>query len=297
MPKPIVGLSKMCRLPGLLALVTAFCIPVAGSAGGVISEHRLTSPRLGRELPYNLYTPETPGRHPVLYLLHGLRGSEQDWPGEGGITDLVDRAIAAAEIPPLYVVMPGVGNSWYVDSAAFGPIATVLSEELIPTIDRDLPTEACRAGRAIAGLSMGGLGAVLQGLEHPERFRAVISLSGSLFDPLPEPAAPHEIAALRMFGPVFGTPFNPAKYNSANPFKRLDAFPVEAPRPDFWLAAGDDDFPRILLGSARFQIEAQAKGFTSELRVIDGGHAFSTWRRALAEALPWLGLRLGPCGG
>ncbi|MFY8105917.1 MAG: alpha/beta hydrolase [Elstera sp.] len=265
-------------------------------AGGRITAERLDSPRLGRPLPYQLYTPEAvEGRLPVLYLYHGLRGDETDWPGPGGVAEILDSAIKAGVIPPLFVVMPGVGNSWYVDSEAFGPVATTLSDDLIPAIDAKLPTQTCRTGRSVAGLSMGGLGAALQGLRHPDRYGTVISLSGSLFDPIPPNADPSVLARFRMFGAVFGQPMEPARYNAANAFVTLAALPASGPRPDLWFTAGDDDYPSILVGSAKLHIEAQRLGLASELRVIDGGHSWGTWRQGLTDALVWLGPRLKPC--
>ena len=280
----------------LTHLFAGLLLAAPALAGGQITAETLDSPRLGRPLPYRLYTPgEGSGRLPVLYLFHGLRGDETDWPKDGGIAAILDAAIHAGEIPPLFAVMPGVGNSWYVDSEAFGPIATVLSDDLLPAIDTKLPTQACRTGRAVAGLSMGGLGAVLQGLRHPDRYGAIISLSGSLFDPVPPNADPAVLARFRMFGPVLGVPISAERYNAANPFLALAALPAQGPRPDLWFAAGDDDYPMILVGSAKLHIEAQRAGLASEFRVIDGGHAWGTWRRGLADALVWLGPRLKPC--
>lgn len=293
MQPPIAARSRMRAL-----LVAGGLFAAPALAGGQITAENLQSARLGRPLPYQLYAPEgATGRLPVLYLFHGLRGNETDWPKDGGVAAILDGAIQSGAIPPLYAVMPGVGNSWYVDSAAFGPIATTLSEDLLPEIDSKLPTQACRTGRAVAGLSMGGLGAVLQGFRHPDRYGAVISLSGSLFDPVPATADASVLARFRMFGAVFGQPISVERYNAANAFLALAALPAQVPRPDLWFAAGDDDYPSILVGSAKLHIDAQRAGLASEFRVIDGGHAWGTWRQGLADALLWLGPRLKPCAG
>jgi enterochelin esterase family protein len=293
MPRPIAARSKVRAL-----LLAGVLLASPSLAGGRITAESLDSPHLGRALPYQLYVPQTvQGRLPVLYLYHGLRGDETDWPTGGGIAEILDTAIKAKVIPPLFAVMPGVGNSWYVDSEAFGPIATTLSDDLLPAIDAKLPTQACRTGRAVAGLSMGGLGAVLQGLRHPDRYGTIISLSGSLFDPVPPNADSSVLARFHMFGAVFGQPMEPARYNAANAFLTLAALPASGSRPDLWFAAGDDDYPSILVGSAKLHIEAQRLGLASELRVIDGGHSWGTWRQGLTEALAWLGPHLKPCAG
>ena len=123
----------------------------------------------------------------VVYLLHGYSGKSDDWFTWGNLGPILDRAIAEGRIPPMIVVTPGFDNAWYVDNpdeGGFGLVATALATDLVKTIDRTLPTANCRQGRAIGGLSMGGWGAVLQGIDHPDLYVGVMSFSGALHQPL-----------------------------------------------------------------------------------------------------------------
>ena len=106
-------------------------------------------------------------RYPVLYLLHG---GGQDHTAFA--TRSWFRALASRE---MIVVTPGVGDSWYVNSAA-DPKAKYedfVVKDLVEFVDSRYRTVASREGRAVAGVSMGAWGAMLLGLKHPESFGAI----------------------------------------------------------------------------------------------------------------------------
>jgi diacylglycerol O-acyltransferase/trehalose O-mycolyltransferase len=113
-------------------------------------------------------------RYPVLYLLHGISGSSSDWTEKGG-------AEAATAAYPMIVVMPDAEDGFYTNWFDGGPQwETYHVEQLIPWVDAHYRTEADRAGRAIAGLSMGGFGAFSYAARHPDLFSAAASFSGAL---------------------------------------------------------------------------------------------------------------------
>jgi S-formylglutathione hydrolase FrmB len=113
-------------------------------------------------------------RYPVLYLLHGFTNSYASWAAD---TDL----IRFARPFPMIIVMPDGGNGWYINDANGGPRwEDYHIHQLIPFIDSHYRTIAGRAGRAIAGLSMGGFGALSYAARHPDLFIAAASFSGAL---------------------------------------------------------------------------------------------------------------------
>jgi len=134
---------------------------------------------IGQVLPYNALLPvgyaESNKRYPVLYLLHGLFGRYDDWVTR---TNLAQYATSYDVI----IITPEGHDSWYTDSAgaATDKYESYFIRELIPDVDARFRTIKDRRARGVAGLSMGGYGALKYGLKHPEQFAFAASLSGAL---------------------------------------------------------------------------------------------------------------------
>jgi enterochelin esterase family protein len=231
----------------------------AALAGEVRFGLRAPSQALGREVPYALYepapAPPVGGRWPVLYLFHGLGDDERTWATLGRAAETLDRLIAAGKLKPLLVVMPMARDRWYVDNpdpGGRGLVAQALSRDLADHVDRSYPTVACRAGRALGGLSMGGYGALLYAMDYPRRYGAAFSFSGSLFRPVPEGETAEAGRLTHMFRTAFGEPFDPSRFNRWNLFRRLPAYIADPQRPAFYLTVGDNDFPLLKEGNIAF---------------------------------------------
>ena len=148
-----------------------------------LEQLRVYSPALQRESSVRVLTPAgfDPGRDqlPVLWLLHGGFGSDRDWTEMGN-------AEALTEGLPLIVVMPSNGTGgWYSDwrdVPAEGPMnwETYHLEELRPFIEARYGTRTDRGGRAVAGLSMGGFGAMHYASRHPDLFGFAAAFSGAV---------------------------------------------------------------------------------------------------------------------
>ena len=121
---------------------------------------------------------ETRRRYPVLYLLHGAGGSEDYWLTGPATPRFLERL---TEGEPVIVVLPdggfvGMYANW--DGEARQQWETAHIDRLIPHVDRTYRTQARRSRRAVAGNSMGGLGALAYAARHRELFGAAASFSG-----------------------------------------------------------------------------------------------------------------------
>ncbi|MGI5205847.1 alpha/beta hydrolase [Spirillospora sp. CA-108201] len=173
---------------------------------------RVSTAALGRAVDVRVLLPtgydRRPGaRFPVLYLFHGTSGRASDWVDRGD----AERTTAGR---PLITVMPdggfdGNGGGWYTDWAdprtALGPSRweTFHVTQLIPWIDRNLRTVPRREGRAVAGLSQGGFGAMSYAARHPELFVSAASFSGApdiAHDPVVSVGATGVISYVAAFG-------------------------------------------------------------------------------------------------
>ncbi|MCX5579079.1 alpha/beta hydrolase [Kaistia terrae] len=272
----------------------------AEAASRVEFHQSAPSPVLGRPIPYALYTPDaTPAageRWPVVYLLHGLTGRDGDWFSWGNLATILDRMIASGAIQPLVVVAPGAGDSWYVDNpdeGSLGPMETALTSDLIAAIDARVPTAACREGRAIGGLSMGGYGALFLSLRHPDRFKAAISLSGAIAEPM-RPGDPrlHASFVRDLYKGAYGEPINRDRFNSLNLFTIVAATPAPSDPPGLWMAIGGQDYPELIRAGAHLAEVLQAQGYPVEQHGGAGRHFWDYWQRAIEPALIWLSPQL-----
>ncbi|GAA0511370.1 esterase [Paractinoplanes deccanensis] len=110
---------------------------------------------------------------PLLYLLHGLTDDDTAWTR---FTSIERYASAKG----LAVVMPQVHRSFYADEAYGMRFWTFLSQELPATVERFFRVSVKPEETYVAGLSMGGYGALKWALRQPERFAAAAGLSGAL---------------------------------------------------------------------------------------------------------------------
>ncbi len=154
----------------------------ATANNGRLQTVQFQSQLVGKSLPYNVVLPvgyDQPAarekRYPVVYLLHGLFGHYDNWTSK---TRLADYTTAHEVI----VVTPEGNNGWYTDSqlAPKEQYESYIIKELVPDVDRRFRTIANRPGRAIAGLSMGGYGAIKFGVKYPSMFAFAGSMSGAM---------------------------------------------------------------------------------------------------------------------
>jgi len=142
-----------------------------------VREIDLHSPLNERSLPYVAFVPKdfgSGGPGSVLYLLHGLFGSRTNW------EELTDLEEYVKDVGFL-VICPEGADSWYTDRPEQDrhQFESYIFKELIPDVESRFSVEGTRAHRAIAGLSMGGYGALKAALHHPELFCFAASMSGA----------------------------------------------------------------------------------------------------------------------
>ena len=273
----------------LLLLAAASLAGPALASTEAIDAASYWSPALGRSLPYLVHPAGAPGvGAPVVYLLHGHGGNEWDWVRAGGAVDTALTLVEAGRLPPLHLVLPGAGNSWYVDGP--GPdaaMATALLDELMPAVEARLGAD--RGRRAVIGLSMGGYGALHLGLQRPESFRFVGGLSPAIFLPGSDFS---ELQRL-LFDGAFGDPFDPARHAAADPFALVPGLAAAEARPVIHLACGDEDYFGLDAGTRAFGEALDAAGVPATVRIVPGRHDWAFWRAELPLALTACGEALG----
>ncbi len=286
---------RLLEFRALIALLFLGCPFNAARASELSLELAAPSPGVGGSLAFSLYKPaaEPPAGHrwPVLYLMAGTHSTNRDWPIMGHVQETVDTLIEDGKIKPLMIAMPTGDVSWFVDNpdpGGEGMMAQAMTRDLPAFIDATYPTLACRDGRAIAGLSMGGYGALLHAMDHPDEYSAAFSLSGALWAPAPDDPAERAKRPTRMFHGAYGDPIDWDRFNAWNVFPRIPAYLAAPQRASFYFAIGDDDFPSLRAANKTF-VDALAKGgVNAPFRSDPGRHEWALWEKQFGPALEWL---------
>jgi S-formylglutathione hydrolase FrmB len=241
-------------------------------------------------------------RYPVLYLLHGGAGvNSSQWTSAGGAEEQITNG------RPLITVMPDGGKvGWYTNWVDQSGGAQAWEDfhigQLIPWIDANLRTFASKSGRAIAGLSMGGFGAIRYAQDRPDLFAYAASFSGAvdLGDSGTRTVVTEQAGqyGFNPYGP-FGNPFwpNDGTWNAVNPLNRASR--LQGVGVALYAGAGSNDAD-VLEGTMR----ASADRFDAALNAAgvphlywmygrpggpfgcDGGHNMGCWNFALNDAVP-----------
>ena len=218
------------------------------------------STTVGGSRKASVYTP--PGydknlKYPVLYLLHGIGGDENEWPRGGVPGVIMDNLYADGKALPMIIVMPNGRASQTLtardpipkQSPAFAAFEKELLNDLIPFIEKSYPVQADRTSRALAGLSMGGGQSLNFGLSHLETFAWVGGFSSA-----PNTKKPDELIK-----------------NHAEAAKQLKLLYIACGDKD-WLFSISENVHKMLV----------EKQVPHKYRVIPGGgHDFKVWRSDL----------------
>lgn len=179
--------------------------PAVTVAAGTVHTDTLWAQSLGVQKSLTVYLPPSYGRgtqrYPLLVLLHGKSGSERDWTTVGMLHRIMDSLVAAGGQEAI-IAMPDGDDGWYTtwaslpdaacaaDTVRREPAASFcvpwphyddyVAHDIVSHMDRTYRTRGTRDGRGIAGLSMGGYGAITLALAYPDVFAAASSHSGVL---------------------------------------------------------------------------------------------------------------------
>jgi len=222
--------------------------------------------------------------YPVLYLLHGLHGTESDWTEKGNAHHTADQLIRSGELKECIIVMPNDGGyghgTFYMDwYDGTGNFEQYMIYDLIQYIDDHFRTVRERHARAIAGYSMGGYGAFFLAMRHPTLFGAAASLSGALGTPTVMPYKDFERSQFpRILGPLHG------EYVRQTDLLELSVKLVDSVvKPALYFNCGEQD-PLSPLNLA-FRNHLESIGYPHEYESFPGEHNWSYWSGRLPEAL------------
>ena len=213
---------------------------------------------------------------PVLYLLHGLSDDESIWLRRTSIERYATQY-------GLAVIMPAAGRSFYADMFHGGKYWTYISEELPQIMHSFFRFSTKREDTYVAGLSMGGYGAMKLALHCPEKFAAAASLSGALdLEHLLEmrPSLAHEFEC--MFGDMkqFRGSFNDIFAQAERRVREKCILP------ELFLTCGTED--SLYSDTVAFRDHLQKLGIKFTYDECKGIHEWGLWDRKIQDVIRWL---------
>jgi enterochelin esterase-like enzyme len=273
-----------------LSLVAMAFIVLAGplATAGEVTLHSIKSKALGTDYKYTVYLPDgyESGRlrYPVLFLLHGNGGNENEWLVSGQVQQTADKLIKDGRVQPFIIVMPGGGSTWWVDGNKDKAESAWIGE-LIPHIDASYRTIAERGGRMVAGLSAGGFGTVSAAFKYPELFVSAAALSPAIYSPTP----PGHSSAMRVAPFQKDGRFDQASWDRLNYTAHWEAYKAKKMVVPMYINSGDHDTFSIAYHAAGlFQKLFEYQPKLVEFRVIDGDHEWSVWRDTIGDAIRYM---------
>lgn len=239
------------------------------------------SDALGMDRRMNVYTPygyeASKKKYPVLYLLHGMGGDEDEWKNFGRACTILDNLIAQGKAEPMIIVMPnghagmsaapGESSMGYYKPYHFrkGTMDGIFEQnfpEIVKFIDKTYRTQADKAHRAIAGLSMGGFHSAFISANYPDLFGYV-----GLFS-----------AAVGVTDPSISPIYQDFDAKLANQFIKGVKL--------YWMGCGNVDF--LYKNNKAMREKFDANGYRYVYLETDGGHVWKNWRIYLADFAPRL---------
>lgn len=266
------------------------------------------------------YEASSASRFPVLYLLHGSGGDENSWTEVGKAAEILDNMMSAKLIEPMIVVMPnglvdcdaapGEGADKDKEPSAFnvssmmGRFENTFIADIVKFVDSNYRTLATQDGRAIAGLSLGGLHTLFISANNPGAFGYVGLFSAQTTNAMTDGrinSFSRMASGLNKFVgkiPLLNDSKLGKKVGGLDDKVKSGDLEVYADLDDklgrqfasglrlYYIAVGRDDFVKKLVDDFRKNLDSHNYNYV--YNETDGGHSWENWRKYLVDFLPRL---------
>ncbi len=274
------------RMAAIVAAIASAAVPQGAGATaprGSVVQRSVWSGALGHAVRTLVYLPPAydPAGPPLptLYLLHGTPGTP-DSLFALGVASLLEQMIDDGRVPAMIVVAPSGGRRPASDTEWDDAVSdrgarwgTFVTRDLVHAIDAGFRTKRGRGSRAIAGISMGGYGAINLALGHTGTFGIASSWSGYFVSNTPSVDGPRGSATWRARSPLLAVA------------RRAQALRRQPVATSFYSGRGD----RFFAENVSFNQVLTRLGIPHRFRAVSGGHDAAVWRAQMATELSWIG--------
>lgn len=241
---------------------------------------RFTSKILDLSMSFQVILPqEFDEPLPVLYLLHGLSDDDHSWLDHTSL-------VRYASDMQLAIVMPQVHRSFYTNMVEGGDYWTFLTEELPDLVTRWFPISHEKDKTFVAGLSMGGYGALKWGLNYPEKFAGIASLSGATdLVELWKDDPSRDSEFKRLFGSI-----EKLQSSKNDLLYLIDQVKEQSNVPEILQICGTEDF--LYRYNLSFSKKLTELGFDYSWIEAEGTHNWVFWDKEIQTVLEWINEKL-----
>jgi S-formylglutathione hydrolase FrmB len=264
------------------------------AATGRVECSSLPSKILSQPVPYCIILPpsfdtDKSRQFPILYFLHGLGDNEQSFIHTGA-WNLTEDLRDTGKIKEFLIATPHGDASFYINSKdGKTRYEDFLLQEFFPFIEKRYRAAPGRGNRAIAGISMGGYGALHVAFRHPQLFSSVSAHSAALIEKLPvflgsTPNSPRS----RVLGEVFGSPPDDAFWQRNSPLALARTADLQGLR--IYFDCGDQDDYGFDAGATTLDKILTARHIPHEFHIYPGRHDPSYFGEHLPASLEFASL-------
>ncbi|HTZ98833.1 MAG TPA: alpha/beta hydrolase-fold protein [Candidatus Aquilonibacter sp.] len=279
------------ELAGFLLALAGLLVCAPARAAGRAECSAVPSKILARPVPYCVLLPpsydaQNVRRFPVVYFLHGIGENEQVLLNSGG-WDAIQDLWEQKQLGEFVLAAPAGGRTFFINSRD-GKVRyqDFLMREFLPYIESRYRILGLRRTRGIAGISMGGYGALRLALLFPHTFGAVSANSPALIAELPHMKATQGESSLlaRLLGSAFGVPFDSAFWYRESPFTIVR----DSSRPaglQIYYDCGTEDSYGFNAGAQAFDRLLVSRGIRHEFHLYPGSHDWTYFAQHFPASL------------
>ena len=232
-------------------------------------------------IPNDFREGEQPPDRPMrtLFLLHGYTGKAGNW-----VPEELTRKYRFA------IVMPSGENSFYLNGLSTGhAFQTMLGAELVDYVRETFSLAKSPELTYIAGLSMGGFGALHTGLAYPDRFGKIGALSSALIVhevARMKPGGGNSVANYDYYRECFGEPsrLEESENNPEVLVRKLKA--GNSPVPEIYMCCGTEDF--LIESNRQFHHFLENEKVTHRYVEAPGVHDMKFWSEHIVKIVDWM---------
>ncbi len=223
-------------------------------------------------------------QYPVLYFLHGMNNSEEDWE-ERGFPERVESMMKDGTVGPMIVVLPRGDSSFYIDSVDGKRLyEQFIIEDLPRYIEENYRAAKGPKARAVSGVSMGGYAAIRFGFKYPDRYASASAFTPFLLPEIPKPQEQGDEGrgrwVKRMLTRIFGDPIDQEAWKKNDPFSMVrNGASLKVPLRFY---GAEHDRYGLQEAAQEFHELLNKKGLNHDFEMIPGDHG---WRAVSARVL------------